>query len=153
VYRIANPLAVSSNVHMKAPVVVVESNESDVDAFMAAEWPAHDADRGIVWDERKVVLVARADAGTLGAARGTIVGGLGSLKQILVKKEHAGLGIGSMLLGAFEARCRAAGCHKLRLETADYQARPFYERHGFALAATLTNDRFGRSVHVMEKRL
>jgi hypothetical protein len=58
-----------------------------------------------------------------------------------------------MLLGVFEARCRAAGCHKLRLETADYQARPFYERHGFTLAVTLTNDRFGRSVHIMEKRL
>jgi len=54
---------------------------------------------------------------------------------------------------SIEARCRRLNCHKIRLETADYQARPFYERHGFSVAATLTNDRFGRSVFVMEKRL
>jgi hypothetical protein len=49
--------------------------------------------------------------------------------------------------------CRRLGCHEIRLETARYQARPFYERHGFAVAATLTNDRFGRSWFVMEKKL
>jgi ribosomal protein S18 acetylase RimI-like enzyme len=140
---------------MTAPsqIVVVDSTTSDVDEFMAREWPPHDAALGLVWDEQAIMLVAQAEGATLGAARGHVVGGLGTLKQLLVKKGFDRQGIGSILLDAFETRCRAARCHKIRLETADYQARGFYERHGFTLAVTLTNDRFGRGVHIMEKRL
>jgi hypothetical protein len=46
-----------------------------------------------------------------------------------------------------------AARHKIRLDTAEYQARPFYERHGYACVATLANDRFGKALFIMEKRL
>ncbi len=73
-------------------------------------------------------------------------------EQIRVGSEHARQGAGSALLAAFEEDCRARGCHQLRLETGDYQARGFYERHGWQVVATLTHDRFGRTWFVMEKR-
>lgn len=138
---------------MSSELVIADWNTTDTDAFMATEWPRHDVDLGIHWDAHDVLLVANLGDEPVGAARGVIVGGLGELKQILVKKELALRGVGSRLLVEFEMRCRAAGCHKLRLVTAEYQARPFYERHGFTVAATLTNDRFGRDWFVMEKRL
>jgi GNAT superfamily N-acetyltransferase len=138
---------------MTSDIAVTDWTIAEAVAFMAIEWPPHDADLGIRWDIRDVVLVAKDAEQPIGVARGVIVGGLGELKQLLVKKERAHAGVGSRLLQEFEGRCRALGCHKLRLETADYQARPFYERHGFAVAATLTNDRFARDWFVMEKRL
>ena len=105
---------------------------------MGAEWPSHDAAVGIRWESHDVLLVGKLDGEPVGVARGVVVGGLGLLKQLLVKKGLIHVGIGSRLLDEFEGRCRALGCHKLRLETGDYQARPFYERHGFGVAATVT---------------
>ena len=120
--------------------------------FMNAEWPPHDAPIGIAWSRREIVLVATRGI-PVGVACGVVIGGLGEQKQLLVKIDHVRRRVGSQLLEEFERRCAALGCHKLRLETADYQARPFYERHGFMLAATLTEDRFGRDWFVMDKRL
>jgi GNAT superfamily N-acetyltransferase len=137
---------------MNAPVQIAECTNAEVEAFMARAWPPHNAPLGIDWVPQGIVLVARAGE-PIAIARGVIIGGVGELKELLVEREHAKRGVGSRLLTDFERRCRAAGCHKLRLETADYQARPFYERHGFSVAATLENDRFGRDWFVMHKRL
>jgi GNAT superfamily N-acetyltransferase len=134
-------------------LIVSDWSEKEASAFMDVEWPHHDAEVGIRWESHDIVLVAKIAAEAVGAARGVVVGGLGSLNQILVKKKRAHAGIGSKLLLEFERRCRALACHKLRLETGDYQARPFYERHGFVLVATLKNDRFGKDFFIMEKAL
>ena len=127
--------------------------EPEAAAFMDAEWPAHEAPLGLVWEGHTITLLGRTGDTPVGAARGSVGGGVGILGQLLVKKDVARSGIGSQLLREFEARCRRLKCHKIRLETADYQARPFYERHGFSVVATRTNDRFGRSCFVMEKKL
>ena len=124
------------------------------DAFMAQVWPEVDAPLGIQWDEVRGYLRSEDASGiTRGAATFRRVGGVGELLQILVRPEHHRDGIGGELLQAFEAECRAQGCHKLRLETAEYQARAFYERHGWHVAATLSDDRFHYALYVMEKPL
>lgn len=139
---------------MPAPAIHISDwTLADATAFVGAEWPPHDAHLGIRWEIRDVVLVAKDGEEPIGVARGMVAGGVGELKHLLVKKGRVHAGVGSRLLLEFEARCRALGCHKLRLETADYQARPFYERHGFVVAATLTSDRFSRDWFIMEKRL
>ena len=130
---------------------ISEWSQAEATAFMDQEWPLHPTPPGVVWASFAIVLVARRDV-AIGTAVGVAVGGVGELKQLLVRRgDDRGGGVGSALLREFERRCRDRGCHKLRLETADYQARPFYERHGFTLAATLSNDRFGRTWYVMEK--
>ena len=137
-----------------ASVRIRESDAEHNGAFMERHWPEYDRPLGIVWEEVRLHLRAESDAGeTLGIASYGVVGGLGTLAQILVGHGRARGGIGSRLLAAFEADCHARGCHKLRLETAEYQARGFYEKHGWQVAATLENDRFGKRVYVMEKAL
>jgi GNAT superfamily N-acetyltransferase len=138
---------------MSTELDITDWTVAEATAFTTLEWPRHDAHLGIRWELRDVVLVAKDANQPIGVARGVVVGGLGELKHLLVKKDRAHTGVGSRLLREFETRCRVLQCHKLRLETADYQARPFYEKHGFVVAATLTNDRFGRNWFVMEKQL
>jgi GNAT superfamily N-acetyltransferase len=48
-----------------------------------------------------------------------------------------GLGYGTKLLAIAEARGREHGCVVAHLSTMSFQARPFYEKHGWELVATL----------------
>lgn len=132
-------------------VVVTNGSAAEADEFMKREWPKHDAHLGIRWDEKRFSLRAEINEECVGIANFFVVGGLGELKQLLVAEPYARAGIGSALLRNVENRCRELGCHKIRLETAEYQARPFYERHGFAVACTLKKDRFRHDWYIMEK--
>jgi len=46
-------------------------------------------------------------------------------------------GLGSKLLAAIERAAIERGCTQSHLDTFSYQARPFYERHGYRVFATL----------------
>ena len=121
--------------------------------FMSREWRRYDEEVGITWDYRHHYLAAELDEQLVGIAHFHIVGGVGHLDQLLVAKEHQSQGIGSRLLQEFERRCRAEGCHKLTLETAEYQARGFYEKHGFKVACTMRDNKFHHNWYLMEKEL
>lgn len=144
--------------HDSSAVMDVEIGDwtkADAFEFMSREWARHPEPPEVVWAPFEVAMVARRAPGhvAIGAAVGLMIGGVGELKQLLVRRGDDRAGVGSALLREFERRCRARGCHLLRLETGDYQARPFYERHGFSVAAALANDRFGHTLFIMTKRL
>lgn len=50
-----------------------------------------------------------------------------------------GQGIGSDLLTEAEQIAKARGCSFVILDTLDFQARPFYERHGYQVQWTQAN--------------
>lgn len=64
-----------------------------------------------------------------------------------------GRGLGSRLLLAAEAESLARGCRSAVVDTFDFQARPFYERHGYAVFGTLDGYRNGHRRFFMVKRL
>lgn len=134
-------------------ILLVDSTAEECQRFFEEEWEPYNRAQGITWSVGSIHLVARGEGRILGAAAGSVGGGVGELKQILVVQRAGGQGVGSRLLTTFESRCRAMGCHQLRLETAEYQARGFYERHGFVVLHTLEDDRFHRRWYVMGKRL
>jgi GNAT superfamily N-acetyltransferase len=78
-------------------------------------------------------------------ARGNLVGGVQGttnwnwlhLALFWIAAEHRHGGLGSHLLTAIENAARRRGCTRAHLDTFSYQARPFYERHGYAVFATL----------------
>jgi GNAT superfamily N-acetyltransferase len=129
------------------------AEREQVEEFMAREWRRYDEEVEIVWDSRHYYLVAELDGRSVGIAHFHTVGGVGHLDQLLVAKAQQSQGIGAQLLREFERRCRAEGCHKLTLETAEYQARGFYEKHGFTVLCTMRDDRFHRNWYLMEKAL
>lgn len=136
-------------------LLIRDAVAEEIAEFQSREWQRYDAEVGIRWDSRRCHLAAERDGQLVGIAVYHIVGGVGHLDQLLVAKEHREQGIGSRLLREFERRCRAAGCHKLTLETAEYQtqARRLYAKHGFKIACTMRDNKFHRDWYLMEKEL
>jgi GNAT superfamily N-acetyltransferase len=62
-------------------------------------------------------------------------------------------GLGSRMIGMIEAAALERGCRNAHLDTFSYQARPFYERHGYELFATLEDYPPGQARYFLRKRL
>ena len=70
-----------------------------------------------------------------------------------VSEAHRHGGLGSTLLAAIERAGRERRCEWAHLDTFSYQARPFYERRGYELFATLDDYPEGHQRYFMKKRL
>ena len=94
-------------------------------------------------------------------ARGTIHGGLVgflawkwmSVDWLWVAEPVRGQGYGSELLRTAEALAREAGCVGAKLDTYEFQARPFYERHGYSVFGVLEGYPANTRTYYMEKAL
>lgn len=53
------------------------------------------------------------------------------IEMIALPRALRGRGIGSKLLDLAEQEARRRNCHHMLLDTQAFQAKPFYERHGF----------------------
>lgn len=92
---------------------------------------------------------------------GRVAGGLlGHVKwrwlyvaKLWVSEAHRGEGRGRALMAAAEAHARSRGCVGAYLDTFEYQARPFYEKLGYALFGTLEGYPPGYRQYFLAKRL
>lgn len=80
----------------------------------------------------------RNDSGeVVGGLLGHSVYGWAYVAKLWVATEFRGQGHGSALLAAAEKEAIARQCTGIHLDTFEYQARPFYEKHGYHLFGTL----------------
>lgn len=94
-------------------------------------------------------------------AEGRVAGGLLGyvawewlhVEKLWLPEELRGTGTGSRLLRAAEEHAAARGCRGVYLETLEYQARPFYERHGYTLFGVLEDYPPGFRKYYLRKRL
>jgi GNAT superfamily N-acetyltransferase len=70
-----------------------------------------------------------------------------------VDQAHRGGGLGSQLLEAAEAQALRRGCRHACLMTFSYQARPFYERHGYRIFGRLEDYPEGGAYFFLRKAL
>ncbi len=87
-------------------------------------------------------------AGVVGRLRGNWL----LVQYLWVKESLKKQGLGSRLLQALEGHAIENGCHSAMLDTADFQAEPFYRKHGYKTEMTLEDDGFP-TVFYMTKRL
>jgi len=93
--------------------------------------------------------------------RGTVVGGIVamvnwqwlSINLVWIEEALRGTGLGHRLLEKIEEVGRQNGCTRAHLDTFSYQARPFYERHGYELFATLDEYPAGHKRFFLRKDL
>lgn len=105
-------------------------------------------------DVRHLSCIARDDAGhAIGGAVGRTWGENAELQQLWLPEALRKQDLGRALLNAFEDGARARGCRLIYLETWTFQARPFYEKCGYAIALELSGYAPGLSKFTMTKRL
>ena len=92
-----------------------------------------------------------------GIIRGGLVGYLAwqwlSVDQLWVDEPLRGQGYGAALLIEAETMAREAGCVAVRLDTYEFQARPFYERHGYTVYGELEGYPAGTRTYLLKKSL
>jgi ribosomal protein S18 acetylase RimI-like enzyme len=92
---------------------------------------------------------------------GGVVGGLRAMcswdtlhiEVVWVSEEVRGQGLGRALVERAEVFAIEKGISLALLETTSWQARPFYERLGYAVMATIPDYPKGHAMHYMTKKL
>ena len=93
------------------------------------------------------------DGEIVGGALGDIWGDWYFLNVLWVDRPLRGQDNGGRMLAAAEQHAIARGCTGAHLDTASFQARPFYEKLGYKLFSTLEDHPVGHSHFLLSKRL
>jgi GNAT superfamily N-acetyltransferase len=89
----------------------------------------------------------------IGGIIGHAFGGWLYVSLLWVEESLRNKGNGTRLLKMIEDEAVKLGCKYAHLDTYSFEARPFYEKHGYALFATLENYPEGHSKYFLKKKL
>ena len=105
-------------------------------------------------EERLVYKIENEDGAVIGGCVLNIhLWGRAVLGQLWVDEKYRRRGLGSKLIRAAENAAREKGCYYLCLGTADYMARPLYEKHGFRVFTVNRDVPQGHVCWSLSKRL
>ncbi len=93
------------------------------------------------------------DGEIVGGALGNIWGDWYFLDILWVDRRLRGHDNGSQMLAIAEQHAIECGCKGAHLDTASFQARPFYEKLGYTVFGTLEDHPVGHSHYLLSKRL
>ena len=139
---------------MKRAVVSVEPDASpaDVETVQAGLRAFNVARIGPPNEEPVQIFLRDADARVVGGLLGHIRWHWMYVAKLWIDDAHRGAGHGVELMAAAESLARARGCLGIYLDTFEYQARPFYEKLGYALFGTLEGFPPGYRQYFLAKR-
>jgi GNAT superfamily N-acetyltransferase len=103
--------------------------------------------------QRVAVLAHDDGAALVGGAVGTINWNWVHVGLLWVTEPRRHTGLGTRLMDDLEQAAVERGCTHAHLDTFSYQARPFYERRGYSVFATLDDYPLGHQRFFMAKRL
>ncbi len=105
-------------------------------------------------DEVRFFVLARGESdAVVGGIRATCFWNSLHIELLWLSQECRGKGVGARLLGAAEAKARELGMGLALVMTTSWQARPFYEKHGYVVLATIEGMPKGHSSYYLQKRL
>lgn len=84
---------------------------------------------------------------------GSTTGNWLRIDMLWVSEALRGQGVGTQLIGAAEEEARRRGCRYAQVDTASFQARPFYEKLGYSLRFSLDNYPRHHQRHYLSKAL
>ena len=118
---------------------------------IVAEYASADED-----DEEEVFIFKVSDS------EGSLIGGCilitdelktATILYLWVDEAYRRQGIASALMRECERKAREQGCYLALLGTFDFQAKPFYDKHGYSVIVTTKDFPKGHEHYFMQKRL
>jgi GNAT superfamily N-acetyltransferase len=108
----------------------------------------------IPYAPRPVTVFLQAGSGEIkGGLIGNIIAGWLGVSTLWIDEKYRHQGYGGRLLQVAETEARDAGYKYARLDTFEFQARPFYERFGYECFGVLNDHPLGHTHYFMYKRL
>jgi GNAT superfamily N-acetyltransferase len=89
----------------------------------------------------------------VGGVIATVFGGWVYISLLWIEESLRNHGCGTRLMNLCESEAVKMGCQYAHLDTYSFEARPFYERLGYILFATLDDYPKGYSKYFLKKRL
>jgi GNAT superfamily N-acetyltransferase len=89
----------------------------------------------------------------MGGLLGSIWGGWLHIAYLWVDEAVRGRDLATEMMDQAEAYARERHCHSIMLDTHSFQARPFYEKRGFEVFATLDDWPKGHKKFFLKKKL
>lgn len=99
------------------------------------------------------VFLQDEEGSILGGVDGVVFGNWLYVKLLWVDAARRGRGHGTSLLRRMEEEAVRLGCRNAHLDTYSFEARPFYEKNGYEVFATLDDFPPGHQKHFLRKRL
>jgi len=134
-------------------VVTAAPDPADVQAIRGG-LEAHNAAQGAPVDWVPLAVVVRDGQGNLvgGLTGGTYWGWL-YISHMWINENLRGKGHGSRVLLDAEGEAVKRSCHHVHLDTHDFQALPFYQKHGYTVYGELQDMPLGHTRYSLQKRL
>lgn len=105
-------------------------------------------------DIRPIGVFVRDEQGRIQAGlTGSTTGSWLRIDMLWVSEALRGQGVGSQLIQAAEQEAMRRGCRYAQVDTASFQARPFYEKLGYTLRLSLGNYILHHQRHYLTKVL
>lgn len=89
----------------------------------------------------------------VGGAIGSVFGGWLYISLMWIEESLRNQGYGTKLLKMMENEAIKLGCKNAHVDTYSFEAKPFYEKNGYTVFASLENYPEGHSKHFLKKKL
>ena len=134
-------------------VLTASPDPADVQAVREG-LDAYDAEQGAPVDWAPLMIFLRDPQGTVvgGLTGGTYWGWL-YVGRLWIEEHLRGQNWGSRVLAEAEQEALRRGCHHAYVDTQDFQALPFYEKHGYIVYGVLNDMPIGHTRYSLEKKL
>ena len=146
---------VGKNIYMKYEIKPLTEEEEGLVEKKINEYANSMAPAEPHTEEEQIVFKITSEEGEIigGCILHVCEWGRAVLAKLWVNKVFRHHGLGSMLIRAAEKTSKEKNCYYLCLGTADYMARPLYEKHGFRVFTVNKDIPRGHVCWAMSKRL
>ncbi|QMT60331.1 N-acetyltransferase [Legionella sp. PC997] len=100
-----------------------------------------------------IIYVQNDSSEICGGIKGDVFGPLCRVFTVWVHEEYRRKGLGRDLFATLETFAKENNCTMIQLDTAEFQAKGFYEKLGYQVIATLPDNFIGYTSYILRKKL
>ncbi|WP_019215218.1 GNAT family N-acetyltransferase [Legionella tunisiensis] len=151
----ATPTSTVSN-YGECAIYLEEANNPEITEMLSEKLKAYNESKIGKYSHLPYTIYIKSDDGSkvIGGCNGDITLTNCYVDCIWVDEEYRKHGIGLKLMNTLAAYAKNANCEVITIETADFQAKDFYEKAGFSIISITEHNCFlGHKVYLMRKTL